>query len=463
MEKGYAYCADDLRLLAIFMQHSHDGIFITDSKGKLLLVNPAIERLLEIGSSKIVGKYVSEIIESGIYEGSPTMSSIETKAAYTGIVKPRNGEEIVSTSKPIFNDSGELELVITNCRPFKPLMDFLGNYYKGSTLSRYRAAPEQTQVGLIHQSGIMRDLLRQADRIAKSNAPVIIYGETGSGKGLLAKYIHAGSPCSTEKMLEVNCAAIPENLIESELFGYEKGAFTGASTTGKLGLFEIADRSTIFLDEIGEIPLPLQPKLLTVLDDGYVRRIGGTISRRTGARVIAATNKNLQALVRCGEFREDLYYRLNILPVKMPPLRDRKEDIALLLEFFLKELNQKYGEDKYFPTESLKLLMDYDWPGNVRQLKNILERSYLLSETRAIAMNLRLIHLDDGIYEKRDLPEQNPGGHDLKTYLHRAERDYIDEVLQQCGGSVSEAAKKLGVHRTALYKKIHQLFGDQAT
>lgn len=459
---------EDLKLLETFFLNSHDGIYIVGKSGEVLLANPAIIKMLGASYEEIMGVKLSTILEKGIYVGSPVLKAFETGQVFTGLVKARNGKEIMSTSKPVFNEKNELEMVITNCRLISVVEKFYRQYNINNTGKRVdlEAYTSRLEREFVYNSLPMKRMMQEVDTIAMTDSTMIIYGRTGSGKGLLAQYIHDKSPRRKGNLVEINCSAIPENLIESELFGYEKGAFTGASISGKLGLFEIAHEGTIFLDEIGEMPLQLQAKLLKVLDAGYVMRVGGTVQHKVNARIIVATNKNLRELVKQGAFREDLYYRLNVFPLTMPCLRDRKEDIKLLTEKILDELNLKYGANKRISSTTLQYFMEYDWPGNIRQLRNIVERIYVTSLSDEIFLASReMLHEDDEMYmecivnekaswttkfeegEKKESPT-------LKEYLSHLENLYIQNTLDKCGGSVSLAAKILGVHRTSLYKKI---------
>jgi PAS domain S-box-containing protein len=300
--------SEKIRLMEAFFMNSTDGIYIVDKAGRVLLANPSILEYLGASYEELVGIKLASIIKSGVYRGSPVLETMRTKKVFTGLVKARNGAEIMSTSKPIFNDSGELELIITNCRPLRVIDSFIRQYYGNPDIKKksfeepYRPKLEKE---LAYKSSKMKKMMRVVDAVASTDSTIIIYGETGTGKGLIAQYIHEKSNRRNKRLVDINCAAIPENLIESELFGYEKGAFTGASAEGKLGLFEIAHEGTLFLDEIGEMPLHFQAKLLKVLDAGYVLRLGGTVYHKVNARVIVATNKNLMQMVKQGKFRED--------------------------------------------------------------------------------------------------------------------------------------------------------------
>lgn len=460
---------EDLRVLETFFLNSHDGIYIVGKNGEVLLANPTIINMLGTSYEEIIGVKLGTILEKGIYVGSPVLKAFETGQVFTGLVKARNGQEMMSTSKPVFNENKELQMVITNCRPISVVDKFYRQYNikmsgKSASIESHASRLERE---LVYNSGAMKKLMQQVDIVAVTDSTVLIRGQTGCGKGLLAQYIHDKSPRRKGSLVEINCSAIPENLIESELFGYEKGAFTGASNTGKLGLFEIAHEGTIFLDEIGEMPLHLQGKLLKVLDAGYVMRVGGTVQHKINARVIVATNKNLKELVRKGSFREDLYYRLNVLPILMPSLKDRRDDILLLTEKILDELNRKYEKNKGISERTLQYFLDYDWPGNVRQLRNILERLFITSQTEVIHIELdSILHEDDDLHlEYREEPESKVMQHldkedteeflTLKEYTELSEEKYIRETLKRCGGSMSLAAKALGVHRTTLYKKFN--------
>ena len=462
---------EQIKLLETFFMNSHDGIFIVSKEGEVLLANPAILNLLGSSYEELVGIKVTQILEAGIYKGSPALEVYKTKKPFTGLVKARNGTEIMSTSKPVFNKDNELELIITNCRPLSVIESFYKQYNIHGLNKKNQTEPYTPNLEreFIYGSPTMQQLMKEIALIAHTDSTIIIYGQTGTGKGLIARYIHEKSPRRNGKFIEINCAAIPENLIESELFGYEKGAFTGANSNGKLGLFEIAHGGTIFLDEIGEMPLHLQTKLLKVLDAGYILRLGGTVYHKVNARVIVATNKNLKKLVKEGKFREDLYYRLNVFPITVPSLRDRKEDIPLLSQKILEELNYKYNTQKRINQETIIIFENYDWPGNVRQLRNIIERLYILCGDDELNLKSSTIRLDDyDIYDDKTSAEEkgeiaksrDPNQYmelPLKEYMNQMEKYYIEKILQQCGGSVAEASKKIGIHRTSLYKKLNEM------
>ncbi|NCB42224.1 MAG: AAA family ATPase [Clostridia bacterium] len=453
------------RLLESFFANAYDGIFIVDKNGKLLLANPSIVRLLGTSLEELEGIPIDQIIAKGYYENSPSLKSLKTGQIAIGLVKTRSGLEIMSISKPVFNSSGELELVITNCRPLDSIIQFLKKYRivdpkKGMSFSS--AIDVSSSQKLIFNSPVMKDLMVTVDMISKADSSVIIYGQSGTGKSVLAKYIHQSSNRASYSFVEINCAAIPENLMESELFGYEKGAFTGANAQGKLGLFEIADGGTIFMDEIGEMSLAMQAKLLKILDSGYIMRVGGTVYHKVNTRVIVATNRDLRQMVKEGQFREDLFYRLNVVPITIPPLSKRIEDIIPIAEQILSSLNSKYLINKVFSDSTRETMLLYNWPGNIRHLGNVIERFYII--TPGSVINIQSSDLAEpslrNSQESSDLRDQQLSsyyGGTLKEFVERTEFEYITHVIRECGGSFSRAAKELGVHRTLLYKKLNRM------
>ena len=296
----------------------------------------------------------------------------------------------------------------------------------------------------------LRDL---ALRIARYDLAVLLLGETGTGKEIFAHAIHNASPRSGKPMVEVNCAAIPGELLESELFGYESGAFSGAGKGGKPGKIELANNGTLFLDEIAEMPYAMQAKLLRVLQDGKMERLGGVTTRKVDVRVIAATNKDILQLVEKKIFRDDLYYRLNVVRLEIPPLRLRKKDIPLLVEYYLAQLNQQYEAQKVFSRAAERAVKSYSWPGNVRELRNAVMRSFIMADGNLIEAS----HLPDEIAKcKKKVNIYNTGNKNLSSVLHNTEKDVIMQTLQDCNYSYIKASKILGVHRGTLYKKVKQ-------
>lgn len=294
----------------------------------------------------------------------------------------------------------------------------------------------------------MKEVIQLALKVAKTDSTVLIRGESGVGKEVLAKCIHAESKRFGSPMIKVNCASIPENLLESELFGYEEGAFTGAKKGGKIGKFELAHQGTIFLDEIGDMSFNMQAKLLRVLQEHEMERVGGTKTIELDIRVIAATNRNLEQMIEEGSFRSDLYYRLNVVPLVIPPLRERKEDIMPLARLFLKNLSD---EEIGIRPNVKKILRSYEWPGNIRELQNVIEHAYIVRSSRNIEAadlpkNLRPVYAGTGNYHNETV--------DLKEAVELLERDMIQEAIERCKGNKSQAIKELGISRKAFYEKI---------
>ncbi|RMG74051.1 MAG: sigma-54-dependent Fis family transcriptional regulator [Nitrospirae bacterium] len=343
-------------------------------------------------------------------------------------------------TKPFSLD--ELALIINRAAEVKDLQD--ENLRLKKAVSRCYCYPN-----IIGESDAMKDVFRMIDRLAQSDSTVLILGESGTGKELVASTIHYQGKRKDGPFVVVNCGALPENLIESELFGYEKGAFTGA-TRRKPGRFELANGGTLFLDEVGELPPAVQVKLLRVLQDGTFERLGGTESIKVDVRVIAATNRDLETEVKEGNFREDLYYRLAVIPLTLPPLRERREDIPLLIEHFLQRYNSRLGKQVSFSKDAVSALMEYHFPGNVRELENIVERMVTLCEGDRVTREDLPSHLfKKGAHEELELQP-------LTKVAQEAEKQYIVRVLRQTGGNRSRAASVLGISRKTLWEKMRQ-------
>jgi nitrogen regulation protein NR(I) len=321
----------------------------------------------------------------------------------------------------------------------------------------------------VGESSAMKAVFDVVAKVADSPSTVLITGESGTGKELVSQALHRGSSRRDKPLIKVNCAAIPKDLVESELFGYEKGAFTGA-VGSKPGRFELADGGTLFLDEIGEVPLEMQVKLLRALQESEFERVGGIKTIRVDVRLITATNRDLKALIADGKFREDLFYRLNVVPIALPPLRDRKEDISLLVNHFIEKYNRRLSKKvERIEDEALQLLMGYSWPGNIRELENLMERSVLFAEGRVILAN----SLPDALRERAQAPQvplaavgplgaiAAPSGASMKEIVRQAqaelERELITRALEETGDNVTRAAKRLQISRKSLQVKMKDL------
>lgn len=324
----------------------YDGVYITDGAGITLFINQAYQRITGIREEEVIGKHMGDLIKQGMISVSASLETIRTRRPVTLIQTIRNSRKIIVSATPVLSSAGEILYIISSVRDITELIRLKHELDSQKLLQS--DVPPADQMGLedVVLGPATRSLFRLADKVAKTDAKILLQGETGVGKSMIAKYIHARSSRANEIFMELNCAAIPGHLVEAELFGYEPGAFTGALKQGKVGILESAHRGTLFLDEIGDLPLELQVKLLKVVEESKFMRVGSTQVRHVDVRIITATHRDLATLVREGLFREDLYYRLNIVTFEVPPLRQRREEIVPLLESYLEKFNEKYNEQK---------------------------------------------------------------------------------------------------------------------
>lgn len=367
----------DRATLERILDHSSDEIFVLDKHQRIVYVNKNCERHYALKPSDVIGKSNEAFVAKGYWRPSVVGEVFKTKSPVTKLQTTNIGTELVTTAIPVLNEQNELEFVVSTARPFHREEAFKVENNTASA-SRLRRS---TSNGMIANSLQMQHVLYVAQRAAGVDSTVLITGESGTGKGVLANHIHHASPRRKNTFLTINCAAIPEELLESELFGYAAGAFTGASSRGKIGLIESANHGTIFLDEIGEISLKTQSKLLQLVQDHIFIPVGSHQQKTADVRVIAATNQNLPQMVKQGQFREDLFYRLNVMELVVPPLRARPDDFAPLIHLFLKQFNQKYKKHLTISEQAIDVMRKYDWPGNIRQLQNVMERSAILADS----------------------------------------------------------------------------------
>ncbi|MEW6660905.1 MAG: sigma 54-interacting transcriptional regulator [Bacillota bacterium] len=447
------------RELESVIESSYDGIIVTDTQ-KILNVNSSFERISGLGASCLVGKPISELNKEHICLES-IMEVFELVRSggspVTVLRKLRKGNEIYLTGNPILAENGEIRKILINVRDvtelsrLKEQVENLTAIYKNE-LEELRAR-FRVQEDVVMESPAMKKAMELVIKVARVDSIVLIEGESGVGKEVLAKLIHGLSNRREGPLVQINCGAIPENLLESELFGYQKGSFTGANKEGKAGLFEMAQGGTLFLDEISELSLVLQVKLLKAIQDREIYRIGGVKPVKLDLRIIAATNQDLKELVRAGRFRQDLYYRMNVVLLRIPPLRERREDIIPLVYHFLSHFNQKYGFKKTIASEVIRVLEKYDWPGNVRELQNAIERMVVISEGDLI----RVPHLPETIW-----PQQE-GTQGIKVeYLMPLEeaRELVEKELVAKALAVSwntrQAAQILGVDHSTVVRKARR-------
>lgn len=440
-----------------------DSIYVTNSEGNVILANEAASQLLQVPIQTLIGSNIKSLIAQGCYNRSTSLEALKTKQMVIGLVKTASGKNIMSASIPIIDNAGEVTLVITNSRT----NDLIEKYIAEIQEERDRANQYKNQMEylrkrnlghkIIAENAKMKHILELLANVSQADSTVLLFGESGTGKEVLAHYIHANSTRSKEAFIPVDCASIPETLMESEFFGYEKGAFTGASTRGKPGLFELANKGTLFLDEIAEMPLTLQSKLLRTLETNEVRRVGGTTINIVDIRLICATDKDLRDLVRKGLFRKELYYRLNVIPVNIPPLRDRSEDIVALTRKFLHDFNKKYGKKVEIYSDMMNNLVQQEWPGNVRELRNVVER-YVITDGQSEILFLDNLDIIDENEKLQDLDDIIDEKGSLKDFLQYMEEQYICKMIQKNKGKIGFVANQMGIHRSVLYRKM-QYYG----
>ncbi len=369
---------------------SYDEIFVTDGDGKVLLVSDACQRMTGIPKERFLGKSIYDLEKKGLVNNSVTINVLKEKRMVSANQIYPNGVQVVATGIPLFDHDGNIYRVITNSRDVTELVKLQNELEVAKSIINERAIGKNNNKGkgpLFTNNDDMLDLIDMAMKVAVTESTILIQGESGVGKGILAKMIHDESLRKTKAFVPVNCGAIPLSLIEAELFGYEAGAFTGAQSKGKAGLVEMADGGTLFLDEVGELPLEVQVKLLHLVQEKTFRRVGGNKFRKVDIRIISATNKDLKVLMEKGVFREDLYYRLHVVPLNILPLRKRSEDIPFLIQMFLKKFNKKYNRKVIISDESLAELRTYSWPGNVRELENMIEQLVVTAGTDIVYMD----------------------------------------------------------------------------
>lgn len=409
-----------------------------------------------------MGRRVSEIEAEGIlYTGSVTERVLAQGKRINSVATiHRLNKEVLVTGTPVFDEEKNIRLVVTNTRDFPELKrleaQLLALEEKQEKAVQELAYLRSQQAGdkqTIYHSAAMREVMEIVRKVAPTDVTVLITGESGTGKELIANEIYQNSDRCGKPFIKLNCAAIPAELLESELFGYEEGAFTGAKRTGKAGMFELANTGVLLLDEVGDMPMALQAKLLRVLQERSLVRLGGSKTIDLDIRVIAATNKELLTQVRQGRFREDLYYRLSVVPIELKPLRERREDIPVLARHFCELYRRKYGKETELSPNAVAELAKYDWPGNIRELENLVERLVVTDSVGEIGGCQVASALN---FSGTAVPEAGPQRASLKTQLQTFERELILGALERTG-SLRKAAASLGVEHSTLVKKCKRL------
>ena len=446
------------------IRSSYDGLYIANGDADGVFFNEAYLRVSGLKAEDVAGKNMRELVRKGIISRSVTLEVLEKRRRVTIMQEFANGRTAIVTGNPVFDDAGRITLVVSNVRDITELTQLQEEVHETRTLARrYRDELKRASLEgvdrdqVVFRSAAMERCVGLAVRVSDVASPVLLTGESGVGKGMIARLVHELGPRRAGPFIHVNCGAIPPTLMESELFGYDKGAFTGASAQGKPGLFELANKGTLFLDEVGELQPNVQVALLKAVEEGEIRRVGSTRARKVDVRIVAATNRDLQEMTRARQFREDLFFRLNVFPVRIPPLRERPEDVLPLADRFLGELNARYGKAKRFRAEALDLLARYAFPGNVRDLQNATERAFILADGKWIEPQ----HLPPEIQGAGAaavpgdaLPPAGEVG--LAEVLEGVERRLLAQALAECG-TTHAMAKRLRVNQSTIVRKMQKL------
>jgi transcriptional regulator with PAS, ATPase and Fis domain len=442
------------QILKHILELAYDGIVVVDKNGIITMISDAYRKFLNIGDHvPVIGKHVTQVIANTRMHivAQTDLSEINQFQEINGhyMMASRipyyiDGEVAGAIGKVVFRDVSEIKKISEDFEKINSELDSMRSEVKKNHRVKYDLD------SIVTQNYKVMNLKFHTKKMARSNSNVLILGESGTGKELFAQAVHSSSERKNMPFVSVNCAAIPDALLEAELFGYEPGAFTGASREGKVGKFEIADRGTIFLDEIADMPLKMQAKILRVIQENEVEKIGSNNSKTIDIRVIAATNKNIYELIENKEFREDLFYRLNVFQINLPPLRDRKNDIMLIAEKFIDSLNYKLQKSiEGFSSQAKSILISYHWPGNVRELKNIVERAYNIIEKERV---IQPWHLPAGIRAINHQVAET--SEPLKVLMEETEKKIIMDRLLHFNGNKTKTAQDLGISRVAFHKKL---------
>lgn len=434
----------------------HNDLVITDSKGVVIYANKATEKLYSVPRNELIGKTVDQLEQNKIFTPSITKKVLKDKKKQTLIQESKIGTKILVTANPIFHDNGEIKGVVSysyDVTEMLHLKEYVNKMEEEMRRVRHELFELRHQTGMadgiIASSPVMKQVIHSVDKIADVAVSVLLTGESGVGKSAIAKYIHQHSNRKKAPLVEINCGTIPEALLESELFGYEPGSFSGARNQGKKGLVEEAEGGTLFLDEIGELPLPLQVKLLTLIQEKKFYRVGGTRPIQVNFRLIAATNVDLKQKVQEGKFRQDLFFRLSVVPIHIPPLRQRLQDIYVMIMDFTNRFKALYDKEKRFSEQAIEQMLKYDWPGNVRELEHMVERLVLTAEGPTIGIE--------------DLPDvvagsRNPlmlEGKTLSEMMETYEAKIIQNAYAKCKSS-PKLAEYLGISQPTAIRKIQK-------
>ncbi len=424
------------------LEASHDEIFVTDGEGNTIYCNKTFEKHYGVKPSDMLGKKVSYLIDNGYIDQSPIPVVLEKKKQITLDQKTSTGRALVLTATPIFDKEGNIDYIVENCRDITEIEQLKYNLEKTKKqLEKYKIEVQALREKELNADEItfksqkLKSVFKTIDRISNVHASILLLGESGTGKTSIAQYIHKKSTRKEGPFITINCATIPSHLLESELFGYAPGAFTGAKKNGKIGLVELADGGTLFLDEVGEIPLNLQSKFLELIQEHRFTPVGDIKSKYIDMRIISATNQNLAELVKEKKFREDLYYRLNVINLEIPPLKERPEDIKDLISYFLEKYNLKYHTFHEFSKESKDILLQYSWPGNIRELQHMVEQLVVT------------------------IPKKIIKPYDLPRYIHQSSSLFIHENYSfiSLDAALEEVEKRLILNAYKQFKSSYKV------
>lgn len=448
--------------LDAIIDSSNDGLWICDADARVVRINAASERINNVRAEEVVGRSMRELVTEGFVDRSVTLEVIETRSKVNMLQQTRQGRKLMLTGNPVFDEDGKLIRIVVNERDITEIDTLrqeleeqaaIRDQFRHQILEMQLAELESNRI--IARSHSFANVLQQALKVSRVDSTVLILGESGTGKGVIADLIHKYSSRARQPMIKINCGAIPESLVETELFGYETGAYTGAGRKGKPGQFELADKGILFLDEIAELPLSSQVKLLRFLEDGQVSRVGGTVNRRLDVRVLCATNQDLDGMVERGRFRRDLFYRLNVIPIRVPPLRERRDCILPLIQHYWGRFNAKMKRKKplRLTQRASEALLAYAYPGNVRELINLCERLAVMSESEQIDLE----DLPGSVATSGEIicdPDEGlTEGLSLQDIVARVEQRVLARALAQ-HGTQAQVAAALKINQSTVARKL---------
>ncbi len=440
-----------------------DGIYISDREGYTLKVNTMYEKLIGLKKEDLIGRRVQDLVNEGVFDVVLNPQIVKTGQPATSVQTTKKGQKLILNGHPIFDAEGQVALVVTFVRDVTVMSQL-----REQIVSQKKLLEQlRTNVQYINEESIqkfpvngfksreMAHLNKLIEKIAATDATVLILGETGVGKEFFARSIHRASPRGENTFFKLDCTTIPENLIESELFGYVAGAFSGASIKGKPGLCEMADQGTLFLDEIGELPIGMQVKLLRLLQDQEITPVGSTRVKKVNVRIITATNRDLEKEIEQGRFRSDLYYRLRVAVLSIPPLRERREDIMPLANYFLEKYATKYRKERRFGPEIESIFTGHSWPGNIREMENLIESLVVTCDRPVVdTADLGSCMLSEGLDRKRNLFETlDTRDKSLKEIVRDLEREILNGAIE-IHGSMAKVAELLKIDRSTIFRKL---------